>query len=182
MVQLSLKKERKIDSLPLMHEQALVDDTKLLVIGYACINHWSFTDIMSRYKLSELELIPYLAKLDRMGIISLLPGNRIKPLFANNFTWLKNGPMDQFLRQSVQPAFFDSDFDEHDALRVVKHGDLTEKSRFLILERIKSLSDYFDELSYHDRDQSPFSVKRGTSMILASRNWSFEPFIDLKRS
>jgi predicted transcriptional regulator len=181
-VQLSTKKERKVDSISLESENDLVKDTKLLVIGYACINYWSFDDILTRYNLSETELIPYLAKLDRMGIISLLPNNQIKPLFANNFSWHEGGPMDRFVKQRVQPKFFESRFSEPDAIHLFKHGDLTEKSRFLLKDRINSLGEYYDELSYNDRDQDPFSVKRGTSMVLATRNWSFQPFLDLKRT
>jgi len=180
-VQFSTEGDKKINQLPKSSEVELANDLTLLVIGYACINHWSIEDIIERYNFSETELIPYLAKLDRMGIISLLANNRIKPLFSNNFSWHPNGPMDQFLKNVVQPRFFESDFSEEDAIRVVKHGDLTEKSRFLIKEKVKSLGDYFDELSYNDRTQKPFSVRQGSSIIVGARNWSFDPFLKLQR-
>jgi hypothetical protein len=61
-----------------------------------------------------------------MGIISLLPNNRIKPLFSNNFSWHLNGPMDQFLRDVVLPRFFESDFSDEDAIRV---GDVSPNRR-----------------------------------------------------
>jgi len=47
-----------------------------------------------------------------MKLIELLPGNRVKPLIAGNFTWQAEGPIEQYFRNEAQGPFFDSSFNE----------------------------------------------------------------------
>ena len=52
--------------------------------------------------LSEAEVVKALARLDSLGIIDLLPNNRIRVKVARNFTWLPDGPIQQFFRAQLK--------------------------------------------------------------------------------
>jgi transcriptional regulator with XRE-family HTH domain len=89
-------------SLPLLHtltdeqEASLVANEKQLLVTVCALNHWSLNDIVSTYRLSKAECIKHLLVLDRMEIIELKPGNRIRLRVARDFDWLPNGPIRNF--------------------------------------------------------------------------------------
>ena len=96
--------------LTLAQEKELVSDIKLLLMAHFLINHLEFSAIIEAYEISETEGIRLLARLDRMKIIELQPGNRVRLLISTNFKWLPNGPIQRFFEQKVQSEFFDSSF------------------------------------------------------------------------
>lgn len=79
--------------LSLAQEKELVSDIKLLLMAHFLINGLLFSEVISDYDISESEGVQLLAKLDRMRIIELLPGNRVKMMISKNFQWIDNGPI-----------------------------------------------------------------------------------------
>lgn len=180
LVVLAEEQEQKIDTLTLEQERELVDDAGLLLVAYCVVNHWAFEDITRKYRLSETECIQYLARLDKMKLIELLPGNRIRALVANNFTWQRNGPIEEYFRREVQNQFFNSNFDEDGCLRLVKNGDITKQARQQIVERLNAIGRLFDDTTRQER-KLPFGERRGSTMVLAIRNWELNAFVALER-
>jgi len=170
----------KLQSLSIELEQELVSDIKLLLIAYSLVNHWTFTEIIERYDISEVEGIRYLAKLDRMKLIELLPGNRVKALVSGNFHWQPNGPIEQYFREQVQNRFFSADFNADGCLRLVKNGDIPLAARQQILARLQSVGQLFDDSVREAKKLSRDQVE-GTTMVLAIREWMFDAFAELER-
>lgn len=170
----------KMEQLSVEHERELVSDAALCLVGYCVVNNWTIDDIMQTYDLSEPECVRCLAQLDRMKMIELLPENKIKRLISNNFTWHKNGPIEQFFRREAQERFLSASFSGDDAARIIKLGDLSDKSILQIIERLESISELYDELSNEDNKRS-FNMRHGTSMVLAIRKWEFYAFRNLQR-
>jgi DNA-binding Xre family transcriptional regulator len=110
--------EHKIERLSYSYEKELVGDLRLLLVAYCVVNHWSMETIVENYQISTTECIQYLAKLDRMKLIELLPGNRIRPLTHYNFKWIENGPIEKFFRTQVQTEFLASHFSGDDSIRI----------------------------------------------------------------
>ena len=52
-----------------------------------------------------------LARLDKLGIIDLLPNNKIRVRVAPDFSWLPGGPIQQYFRAQLRNDFFNSRFD-----------------------------------------------------------------------
>jgi len=77
-------------------ETQLVSNSKLLLVAVCAFNHWSVADIVAAYQMSKAECLKRLLVLDRMGVIALLPGDRIRLRIARDFDWLPNGPIRQF--------------------------------------------------------------------------------------
>ena len=179
-VSLSEAANLKMECLEEKQEAELVTDTKLLLVAYSLINFLSVDEILSRYAIEETEMILLLAKLDKMKLIELLPGNRVRLLIATNFKWISKGPIETFFRNNVQQEFLQGSFTEDGAIQIVKNGDLTERGKLRIIERIKSVGVLFDDIVREDKKlKSDF--RKGTSMILAIRNWEFAAFTKLQR-
>lgn len=180
LVTLSETQEQRIEQLSAEHEQEIVDNDRLLLITYCLINYWTFDEIIERYDISRAEGLKYLRRLDRMKVIELQPGDRVRLLIANNFDWRKNGAFDRFFRSRVQKQFFSHDFQDDESIRVVKNGMLSAKSQKQLIEKLRALGDFFDDATWDERKLSAHD-RRGTTMVLAIRHWFFEGFRHLER-
>src|SRR5690606_13030673 len=79
--------ERSLTQLTPEQEEALASDTRLCLVAVCVRDGWSFQDIITQYAISEHECIRLLARLDRLKLIELLPGNRFKVLISRNVRW-----------------------------------------------------------------------------------------------
>lgn len=182
LLKLSEAATQRLQQLSLEQETELTGDIKLLLTAYCLVNNWTFDDILERYKITEVEGIRYLAKLDRMRLIELLPGNRAKPLIATNFHWHPNGPIEMFFRKEVQGPFFNANFNEKEGnLRLVKNGDISATARQQLLERLNNIGQLFDDTVIEER-KLPLAQRQGTTMVLAIRHWMFDAFVQFERS
>jgi DNA-binding Xre family transcriptional regulator len=180
LVNISESQEPKIEQLSEENEQEIVGDTRLLLVAYCLINYWTFDEIIQRYDISLAEGLKYLRKLDRMKVIELQPGDRVRLLIANNFSWRKNGAIEKFFRSHVQSEFFSHHFQDDDSVRIVKNGMLTQSAQRQLIERLKAMGDLFDDTTWDER-KLPATERRGTTMVLALRHWFFEGFRHLER-
>jgi DNA-binding Xre family transcriptional regulator len=181
LLQLTEASAQRLQSLSLAQEEELISDPKLLLVAYCLVNHWTFSDILARYEITEVEGIRYLARLDRMQLIELLPGNRVKPLIASNFSWQPNGPIERYFNQEVQGPFFNADFTEDGCMRLVKNGDISAVARQQLLERLNTVGQLFDDTVREER-KLPLEQRQGTTMVLAIRHWMFDAFSQLERT
>jgi AraC-like DNA-binding protein len=156
-------------------EAALVSDPDIIVITFLVLNRWSFDDILNTYDFSQRELQKHLIRLDRLKIIELLPFNRYRLLTARNFTWRKNGPVQQYYATRIQPEFFDSTFEGRgEELRFV--GGRLSPDGFVQMQRaIERLAGQFDELAERD-SRLPIGESYGCSAVFALRPIEFSMF------
>ncbi len=180
LVDISESQEQKIEQLSDDNERAIVADLRLLLVTYCLINYWTFDEIIERYDISPPQGLKYLRQLDRMRVIELQPGDRVRLLIANNFGWRKNGAIEKFFRSHVQSEFFSHHFRDDDSIRIVKNGMLTRRSQIQLIERLKAMGDLFDDTTWDERKLSA-TERRGTTMVLAMRHWFFEGFRHLER-
>lgn len=175
-----LKPEPRIQQLTLEQEQELVSDTRLLLVAVCGLNRWQLAEIQANYCFSETEVIGYLARLDRMGLVELLPGNRIKPLVGHDFTWLKNGPIQRFIETDVQPDFFQCGFTGPGELRLFLNGMVSTHSSETIHQKMRRLAQDF--LHAHQEDQGlPLGERFGVSLMVAIRPWELAVFAQYRR-
>ena len=97
--------EGRITELSETQERSLVEDPKLLLVGLLALSHWTAEEIGAAYRLTAAEVVRHLVQLDKLGIIDLLPGDRIKLRLARNFSWRKDGPLQQFFEARLQRNF-----------------------------------------------------------------------------
>jgi len=175
LVQKMSKEQRHLTQLTRDQEKEIASDLILLLITVSVISGMSYEDILTNYDIQETECIQKLAQLDRLKIIDLLPGNRVKLLVAPNFHWLPNGPIQQFFQEKVEQDFFSSRFDKSNEKLIVSNALLTDESNARIQKKMALLAAEFNELMQEDYS-APNTRKHGTTMVLAIRQWQYSLF------
>ncbi len=169
----------KIRHLSQQQEQELVSDIKLMLVAVSVRSGLGFDDIVEHYRLDASETLRCLARLDRLGLIELLPGNRVKLLIDDDFTWLPHGPIERFFQRQIQQQFLDSDFGGDLDLRQFQFGLVSEHACDIMRRKLRDLVREFSEL--HRADQSlPLARRFSVGLLVAMRPWEFSMFEPLK--
>ena len=172
--------QQRITQLTEEQEKTLVNDPKVLLVGILAISYWTAADILETFKISRSELVRLLARLDRMRIIDLLPGDVIKVRLARNFAWRKDGPIQRFFEDRMQRQFFETSFMRDGELRVVAFGAISRRSNELMQQRLQKIAEEFDSLVQEDK-MLDHQMRSATTMILAMRPWEPAQFSELRR-
>ncbi len=162
-------------------EEELVSDIKLLLIAMLLMNKLSFAEILQIYDISETEGIQLLARLDRMKIIELQPGNRVKLMISRNFRWIPRGPIQQFFEKRVQQEFLNSSFNGTGEYRIFISGMISKTANSEIIKKMQHLAKDMGEMN-DESESLPLDERYGTSLMMAMRPWEIQVFKDLRRS
>ena len=161
-------------------EALLVSDDKLLLVAVCAINYWTVQDIVSAYQVTKAECVKYLLMLDRMNVVALLPGDRIRVRVARDFDWLPGGPIRRYFHAHALGDFLDSRFDGEGETMTFSQGMLTEAASAeleLELRRLRSKA----AALHAESSSAPLAQKRGTSLLIAKRMWEPAGFQALRR-
>ena len=169
------ERRRDIEQLTEEQEQVLVNDLKLLLTAFLLLNHWTVEKITGFYDIDDLEAIRLLARLDRLKIIDLLPGNRVRMRLSRTFSWRPNGPIQRLFETQVQSEFFHSRFNRPGELRLVLNGMLSEQSISLLHQRMQRVAAEFEHCVSEDR-KTVTDERMGTTLIMAIRPWALSMF------
>ena len=173
--QLQEASRQRISHLSEEQEGELMDDTQLFLVAVCVRNHLDFDTILAHYHIDEPTLIRKLAKLDRLKIIDLLPGNRIKLRVAENFHWIPNGPIERYFEKAIQNEFLKSGFNTANSPRLFLAGLLSDRSVALLNQRLRTLTEEFTQLHRQD-SELPMSQRRSVGLLIAMREWEFSVF------
>lgn len=169
-----------LEQLDAAQEQALVDDPALMLAMFLTINRWTQADVMAHFDFTLPQWTGLLVRLDRLGIIELLPGNRGRALTTRNFRWRTDGPMERYFRHTLLGDFFADAFDgEHDALLLLS-GSLSPDGVRQIRQRLQELAREFDGLLARDAGLSA-DERIGVSLVLAQKPWMLQVFAPYRR-
>jgi transcriptional regulator with XRE-family HTH domain len=170
-----------LDVLTREQEAQLVSDDKLLLVAVCSLNHWSLDDITSVYEIPKQEAVKRLRILDRIGIIELLPGDRIRRRAKRDFDWIPNGPIRNYFSEQGLNDFLEGPFDPEDESLDFAHGMLTRSAQAelkLELRRLRSKLVTLHEQSI----PAPLSDKDGIGLLLAIRQWEPLAFRHMRRA
>lgn len=161
-------------------EKQLLADPKLLLVTFMVLNGWSVAQIVDTYEIDQLEVVRKLAQLDRLGMLELLPGNRIRRLVARNFSWRQNGPVSTYFEREVKKDFLSSRFaGAGEQLRFVG-GLMSRDSVRRMHQLMDELTAKFDEFVQSDSDLD-LHDKVGVGAVFALRPWEAPAFRTLRR-
>jgi hypothetical protein len=172
--------ESRLRTLAPEQEKELVSDTKLMVVAVCALNHWTLADILAIYQLTEAECVQRLLHLDRLHLIALMPGNRIRLNVARDFDWLPDGPIRQYFRTEGLDDFLGSRFERADETLTFTHAMLTESALARMQAELRQLRTRFAEL-HEESLASPLPKRRGSGLLLALREWEPASFAALRR-
>jgi predicted transcriptional regulator len=153
-------------------EAALAADAILLCYFYLFLNGWDVNRIARRFDLDEPKQVRMLVKLDKLGLIELQPGNRVRLLTARRIQWRKDGMVRRMYERDVKLAFLQHSFLEDHSHFGFESAELAPESARMILRKMANLSQEFDELAELDVNLKP-DQKRGYGLMVALRPWAY---------
>jgi len=171
---------RGVTELSEEQEQEIVSDPKLLLVAWYAVNNWTFEQIVGTYALTDAECIGCLAKLDRIRIVELLPGNRIRPLLSRTFSWRAGGPIERYFRSRVESEYLGSDFDREGELFLFLSGMLSDASIAELIGELRRVARDFAQRHRGDLGL-PLPQRFGTSLLIALRPWELRAFTQMRR-
>jgi transcriptional regulator with XRE-family HTH domain len=170
-----------LDILTREQETQLVADDSLLLVAVCSLNHWTLTDITHVYALSKTEVVKRLRILDRMGIIELLPGDRIRRRAKRDFDWIPDGPIRGYFAKQGRPDFLNGPFANDDESLDFAHGMLTSAAQAELKLELRRLRTKL--VSLHEQSiPAPLTQKDGVGLLLALKRWEPLAFRRLRRS
>lgn len=171
----------RLQALTPQQEAQLVRDDKLMLVAVCAFNHWGLDDIIAAYRLSRAECLKRLLVLDRMGLIALLPGDRIRLKLARNFDWLPDGPIRRHFLARQLADYVDSRFDGEGEQMALAFGMLSRDARTELQGELRRLARRVSD--WHQACASlPRGHTEGVAVLLSMRGWEPPAFAALRRS
>lgn len=161
-------------------EGALAQNRELLACFYLLLNAWTPGRVAQRLGLNEPQLTRLLAALDRLELIELHPGNRVRPLTARTILWRKGGPIRRLYERQIKAEFLEGEFDGRDELMVFETGELSDASLAVLEKRIDRLAREFETLADADLGSEP-ERRKAVGLLVALRPWVFSLFPKTER-
>lgn len=180
LLKLMQEEEQHLSKLSEEQEKEIASNVTLLLVTVCVLNRWTLDEIIAHYKITETEGIRFLAKLDKIKIIELLPKNRIKLLVASNFAWLENGPIQKFFQSKVEQDFFNTRFNKANERLLVVNGMLADSSNAVFQKKMEKLIKEFNELNDTDACLA-LDERNGTTVVMAIRQWKYGLFEPMRR-
>src|SRR5690349_2854300 len=145
------RRDRPVSQLAPQAEKAIVSDKRLVLVALRVLHQWPVESIIRAYSMSEAECVGHLVRLDRLGLIRLLAGNRYRLLLSRTFSWLADGPFQEFFKAQAQNEYFRTRFDGSDELMLFVTGRLSKSSREAMVVRLCRVANAFADLSSYDK-------------------------------
>lgn len=180
-VELSQSEHLLLTELKPEQERELLRDPSLLLTTFLVLNRWSEGEILETFAFTKPELTRRLIRLERLGLIELMPFDRIKLRTARNFSWRKDGPIQRHFAERVLPEFLATRFDDPGERMHFIGGMLSRGSIHKLHEAIEALARQLDELVAQDL-ALPTTERHGVSLFVGVRPWEFSEFTKLRRA
>lgn len=172
--------KQQVTQLSAVAEREITEDLELMLVTVCLFNHWAIADIIQHFTLDEARCIQLCLKLERLGLIELMPGNRVRLLITRQFKWLPNGPFEQFFRTQLGREYFNTPFDGGDRSLFVMNVTLSSPRAGEFARKLDRLAREFTEAGQEDAPL-PLTQRQGMTMVLAMRYWDYGLFAHLVR-
>ena len=98
------------NQLTLPQEREIVADPRLLFVTWLVLNRMSFATSSARTASASARSLSCFIKLDRLKVIELQPGNRVRLLVSRRFSWRPGGPVQRYIHEKLLREFLSSAF------------------------------------------------------------------------
>jgi DNA-binding Xre family transcriptional regulator len=179
-VQLGAAATPLVTQLDRLQEEELLHDLGLLLVAFLTLNHWSDNEILETFGFEKVQLTQRLRRLERLGLVELLPSGRIKIRAARNFAWRKGGPVEKFFAARVLPEYLATRFDLPGEQMHFVGGMMSRPSVHKMHDLMSALARQLDELVQQDL-HLPVRERYGVSLFMGLRPWEFSEFTKMRR-
>lgn len=160
-------------------EHALASEPHLMGVFYLLFNDWQPAQILARYELAPVELTRLLAKLDRLQLIDLLPGDRVKLRVSRHLRLKPGGAIRARHGQRTMTEFLAVEFDRHGGHFLFEFRDISPASLAVMQRKIDRLAAEFNELAELDSTLPP-EQRQSIGLALGMRPWRIGQVTGLK--
>ena len=172
--------QARLSTLSEKQEHEVVSNPKLLMVAVCALNHWTLDEIVAAYQVEHAECIKYLLQLDKLRIIDLLPGNRIRINVSRDFDWLPGGPIRRYFQSGGLADFLKSDFAQEGESQAFVFGMLTEPAASQMHDELRRLRQRMAML-HEESLTAPLRKRYGFGLLLAMRDWEPTDFAQMRR-
>lgn len=173
-------REAPTNQLTLAQEGELISDPKLLFTTWLVLIRTPFEEMVRDYHFSEREALQYLIRLDRLKVIELQPGNRVRLLVSRHFSWRPGGPVQKYINQKLLREFFASAFAGPQEEFFFHGGRVSDEALSQLKRALRGASRECAEII--ERDRSTTQERKGTAFVLAVRPWNYSGFAQFDRN
>jgi transcriptional regulator with XRE-family HTH domain len=171
-------REGEATEMTLEQETAFAADTRLLAVFYLVVNGWTQDEIVARYRITPAQCTGYLARLDRLGLIDLLPGNRVRLKLPADARLRPDGPIRRRHGRRVIEDFLAPEFALVGGYFAFEFRELSRASFDILRRKLERLAAEVHELGELDRGLAP-DARDTVGIALGLRPWSMESAIEL---
>jgi len=168
-----------VNQLTLTQEQEIVADPKLLFVTWLVLNRTPFEEILASYRFTKSELLRLFIRLDRLKVIELQPGNRVRLLVSRRFSWRAAGPVQRYVHQRLLREFLTSSFSAADEEFLFYGGPMSDAALAQIKRTLRTAS--HECMQIFERDRSAPQHRKGGAFLLAVRPWTYSGFAQFDR-
>ncbi len=161
-------------------EAALAGDPRLLAVFYLAFSGWTQDDIVARFEVSATQCTGMLAKLDRLGLIELMAGNRIRLKAAPATRLRADGPIRRLHGRRVVDDFLAPQFDRAGGYFAFEFRDLSRASVEIVRRKLERLAEEFHDLAELDSHLRA-SARETVGLALGVRPWTIASALGLER-
>ncbi len=165
-------REDETTQLTLQQERGLASDALVLTYFYLLLTGRTPGKIAKEFGLDEQQQATMLARLSKLKLVELLPGNNGRLLTGRRIEWRHNGPIRKLYQRQVQRAFMESDFDGDDEVFRFDTGELSAASVIVLTRKLEKLSQEFDEFAELDIS-TPAAEKKAYGLMVSFRQWAY---------
>ncbi|MBL8909554.1 MAG: helix-turn-helix transcriptional regulator [Archangium sp.] len=165
------KSSREQSVLSPKQESAFVQDPRLFFFFLSIAKKTPLSRLESRFKLSRAQVLQYLGRLARLGLVELRDGTQFRLKVAEHLTWSRGGPIDKWLYEMGRKVFLSSRFDQKNEFFRFYIVKFTDESYFQFRARLESLAQEILEKSL-DLDLMSTEARR-TAVLVAFKPVDF---------
>lgn len=164
--------------LTLAQETALAADARLMAVFYLAMSGWTPGEIVARYQLSAVECTALLARLDRLDLIDLMPGERVRLKLPRDARLRPDGPIRRKHGRRVVEDFLAPQFDRAGGAFAFEFRELSRASFEILKRKLERLAAEVHQLADVDAHLPP-GERETIGVALGIRPWSMESAIEL---
>ncbi|OCC25383.1 hypothetical protein MB02_01605 [Croceicoccus estronivorus] len=129
------------DRFSLRQERFLAADRELALIFFVVLNGEQRQSLIDEFGLDAVRVDQHIERLRRLGLISVGPRGRLRPLISRTARWRRGGPLAVAFERTVKGFFLSMDFGAEDALYVsdmIRLSDFGRKRVHALFEKLRS--------------------------------------------
>jgi transcriptional regulator with XRE-family HTH domain len=154
-------------------EQArlLFTDLQLGFVFILLTRGWSAQEIQRECRMPEARMVEHLVKLERLKLVELLPGNKVRLLFARNIRWHDNPEAGKAFARGLRNLFVTMDFTAPSAVWSSQVVNISDQALQEIMSKFQALT--ADIVKRGDAERESPSPKSWQVLLLAAQ--PFDP-------